>query len=133
MTVSGNSSTSRSSVMLVASSCCFLKPLVIWATINGSRVALKISLSLPWPRNSNQSCDKCGHKLFQKIKDGVSKRIRRSNHKATIERLLRNYVPVDVVQSRTMSPTYVVDSMSNWKRRGSFSLPPHQEVLPFMN
>jgi hypothetical protein len=35
------------------------------------------------------------------------------------ERLSRNYVPVDAVQLRTISPTYVVDSMSNWRRRGS--------------
>jgi hypothetical protein len=49
------------------------------------------------------------------------------------ERLIRNYEPVDVVQLRIMSPTYVVDSMSNQRKTGSFSLPPLQRVLPLIS
>jgi hypothetical protein len=43
-TVFGGSSTSRSSAAPLASSCCFLKPSVIGATMRGSKMALKISL-----------------------------------------------------------------------------------------
>jgi hypothetical protein len=60
----------------------------------------------------------------KKIKEGVSKKIRRSNHKATTERLSRNYVLVDVMQSRIMC---------DLRGGGSFSLPPLQGVLPLMS
>jgi hypothetical protein len=63
----------------------------------------------------------------------VSKRVIIRNDKAMKEKLIRNFVPVDVVQSRTMSSTCMVDSMSNWRRIGSFSLPPLQGVLPLMS
>jgi hypothetical protein len=58
------------------------------------------------------------------MKEGVSKRVIIKNDNPMKEKLTRNYVPVDAMQSRTMSPTCVVDSMSNWRRRGSFSLLP---------
>jgi hypothetical protein len=45
MTVSGSSSTSRSSAVLVASSRCFLRPSLTGSTMKGSRMALKMSLS----------------------------------------------------------------------------------------
>jgi hypothetical protein len=63
---------------------------------------------------------------LHKIKEGVSKSIMKRNDKAMKQRLTGNNVPVDAVQSRIMSPTFVVDSMSNWRRTGSFSLPPLQ-------
>jgi hypothetical protein len=53
-----------------------------------------------------------------KIKESVSKSIITRSDKAMKESLIRNYIPVDAVQSRIMSPTCVVDSMSNWRRRG---------------
>jgi hypothetical protein len=71
--------------------------------------------------------------LLQEIKEVVSKRVKIRKEKAMKKRLIRNYVPVDAVQSRTLSPTCVVDSMSNWRRRGSFSLPPLHGVLPLMS
>jgi hypothetical protein len=71
--------------------------------------------------------------LLHEMKEGVSERVIIKNDKAMKEKLTRNYVPVDAMQSRTMSPTCVVDSMSNWKRRGSFSLLPLQGVLPLMS
>jgi hypothetical protein len=66
---------------------------------------------------------------LHKIKEGVSKSIIKRNDKAMKQRLTRNYVPVDVVQPRTMLPTCVVDSMSNCRRRGSFFLPLLQGLL----
>jgi hypothetical protein len=71
--------------------------------------------------------------LIHKIKEVESNKVILRNDKAIKERLTRNYVPVDAVQSRTMSPTYMVDSMSNWRRIGSFSLPPLQGMLPLMS
>jgi hypothetical protein len=62
--------------------------------------------------------------LLPEKKKIVSKRVIIRTEKATKERIIRNLVLVDAVQSRTMSPTCVVDSMSNWRRTGSFSLPP---------
>jgi hypothetical protein len=80
--VSGYSSTSRSSTVLVASSCCFLKPSVTGATMKGSRMALKISLSLSMATNGNWPCDKRGQKLLQEIKESVRKTIKTRNHMA---------------------------------------------------
>jgi hypothetical protein len=37
------------------------------------------------------------------------------------------------VDIQTRDNPGVVDSMNNWKRRGSFSLPPLQGVLPLMS
>jgi hypothetical protein len=71
--------------------------------------------------------------LLHKTKEVVSNRIILRIDKAMEERLTRNCVPVDAVQSRTMSLTYVVDSMSNWRKIGSFFLPPLQGVLPLMS
>jgi hypothetical protein len=62
--------------------------------------------------------------LLQQIKEVVSKKVKIRKEKAIKEKLARNNVLVDVVQSRNMSPTCVVNSMSNWRRKGSFSLPP---------
>jgi hypothetical protein len=45
MSVSGSSSTSRSSVVLVASSRCFLRPSLTGSRMRGFRMALKMSLS----------------------------------------------------------------------------------------
>jgi hypothetical protein len=45
MSVSGSSSPSRTSVVLVASSRCFLRASLTGSTMRGSRMALKISLS----------------------------------------------------------------------------------------
>jgi hypothetical protein len=71
--------------------------------------------------------------LLQEMKEGVSKRVIIRNDKAMKERLTRNYIPVDAVQLRTMLLTYEVDSMSNWRRRGSFSLPPFQGAQHLMS
>jgi hypothetical protein len=71
--------------------------------------------------------------LLHKIKEGVSKRVIIRNDKAMKERLTRNYVLVDAMQSRTMSLTCVVDSMNNWRRKGFFFLLPLQRVLPLMS
>jgi hypothetical protein len=45
MSVSGSSSSTRSLAILVASSRCFLRPLVIGSRMRGSKMALKMSLS----------------------------------------------------------------------------------------
>jgi hypothetical protein len=49
------------------------------------------------------------------------------------EKYTIEFIPVDAVQSRTMSPTSVVDSMNIWRKRGSFSLAPLQGIVPRIN
>jgi hypothetical protein len=131
--VSRYSSTSTSSAVHVASSRCFLKPSITGSTMRGFKMALKISLSpsmaTKWRPALRQvwtvapSCNQGRYKQKSQNKKG----------NAMKEWLIRNYIPVDVVQLRSMLPTYVVDSMSNWRRRGSFSLPPLQGELPLMS
>ena len=69
--------------------------------------------------------------LFQEIKEVVNKRVKIRKDKAMKERLIRNIVPVDAMQSRTMSPTCVVDLQLEKER--SFSLTPLYGVLPLMS
>ena len=49
-----------------------------------------------------------------------------------IERFIRNSLLMDAMQSITTLPTCVVNS-SIWRNIGSFSLPPHQGVVPLMS
>ena len=49
------------------------------------------------------------------------------------EKYTVEFIPMDVVQLRTMSPISVVDSMNIWRKKGSFSLAPFQRIVPHIN
>jgi hypothetical protein len=49
------------------------------------------------------------------------------------EKYIIEFIPMDAIQSRIMSPSSVVDSMNIWKKRGSFSLAPLQGIAPRIN
>jgi hypothetical protein len=131
MTGSSSSSTSISSAVLVASSRCFLSASLTESKMRGSRMPLKISLSpsiaTKWRSALRQAWTEAPAKNQGRYKQKHKKKQPQGQDREV------NYVPVDAVQSRIMLPTCVVDSMSNWRRRGSFCLPPLQGVLPLMS
>jgi hypothetical protein len=132
MIVSGYSSTSTSLAASLASSRCFLKPLVTGSTMRGSKMALKISLSPSMATKWQPILRQAWTKAPSGNQGRCKQRSQNKKWQGHEERLTRNYIPMDAVQSRTMLPTCMVDSMSNWRRRGSFSLL-LQGVLPLMS
>ena len=129
----GSSSTSTSSITSSLSSRCFLKPLVIVSTTRDLRMALKISsspsMATKWQLALRQAWTDAPSENQERCKQKIIIR----NDKPMKERWTRNFLPVDALQSRTMLPTYVVDSMSNWRRIGSYSLLSLQGVLSLMS
>ena len=99
----GNSSISRSSLALIASSCCFLKPSVTGATMKGSRMALKIflfpSLVTKWQLtlrhawtnapSTNQGSDK--QESQNKKREGHKKEVNKKQRTCRCS-IIKNYV-----------------------------------------
>jgi hypothetical protein len=132
MSVSGSSSSSRSLAVLVASSRCFLRPSEIGSRMRGCRMALKMSLSPSMATKWRLALRQAWTEAPAGNQESSEQKTRRNNHKATIE-----FIKIQCTCGCSAIKNYVadllVDSMSNWRRRGSFSLPPLQGVLPLMS
>ena len=89
-------------------------------------MALKISLSPSMAMKWQLA-------LRQAWTEAPAKNQGRCKQKNKKKQLQGHYAPVDIVQSRTTLKTCMVDSMINWKKRGSFCLPPLQGMLLLMS